>query len=224
VLVVLLWVALFFTYSQSSFVALAIGVVVAAILAWRWRAVAVVVGIAVVAVAIGLAAPQLSKVRHSLSGGSSAALNRATRGRSNLLSNGTTIVRHHPAAGVGVGGFTHAYLTTVKHPGRMKQPKPHNTPLAVAAETGLVGLALYVWVLAALARASFAWPGARGMPRLVRTAAAVVLTAIFAHSLLYNAFFEDPLVWGFFALIALARSAERAEAPVEPGVRAEYVR
>ena len=32
----------------------------------------------------------------------------------------------------------------------------------------------------------------------------LALTAIFVHSLFYNAFFEDPMTWGLIGLIALA--------------------
>jgi hypothetical protein len=35
-----------------------------------------------------------------------------------------------------------------------------------------------------------------------------MLAAIAVHSLFYNAFFEDPMVWGLFALIALAARVE----------------
>jgi hypothetical protein len=37
--------------------------------------------------------------------------------------------------------------------------------------------------------------------------AGVGLTAIFVHSLFYSAFFEDPMVWGFFGVAAMAARA-----------------
>jgi len=38
-------------------------------------------------------------------------------------------------------------------------------------------------------------------------ACGLMLGAIAVHSLFYNAFFEDPMAWGLFALIALAAGA-----------------
>jgi hypothetical protein len=40
--------------------------------------------------------------------------------------------------------------------------------------------------------------------RVAGVAAGLGLTAIFVHSLFYNAFVEDPLMWGFLALATLA--------------------
>jgi hypothetical protein len=40
--------------------------------------------------------------------------------------------------------------------------------------------------------------------RVAGLAAGLGITAIFVHSLFYNAFFEDPFTWGFLALATLA--------------------
>jgi O-antigen ligase len=81
----------------------------------------------------------------------------------------------------------------------------------VAAETGVVGLALFAWLLVAVFRQAFRRAGRVGL------VAGLGLAAIFAHSLFYNAFFEDPMMWGLIGLVALASPllvpVRRAERP-----------
>ncbi len=65
------------------------------------------------------------------------ALTASTSGRSKLVTNGLKIAEHHPAGGVGLGGFKRAYAKQAHL--RSKEPKAgasHDTPITVAAETG----------------------------------------------------------------------------------------
>ena len=203
--IVVLWVGLLFSFSQSSFAALIAGVVVAAVLAWRRRAGAVVA--AAVAILVVLALPPTKP--EAANAGRMAApqhgLNRATRGRFDLVKNGIRIAVDHPIAGVGVGGFEKAYRERVQASRRVKSPASHNTPVTVAAETGIVGLVLFAWFLAAaLAVALGRAAAGPTSARVTGLAAGLGLTSIFVHSLFYNAFFEDPFTWGFLALATLA--------------------
>jgi putative inorganic carbon (HCO3(-)) transporter len=201
--VVVLWVGLFFSFSQSSFTSLIVGVLVAAVFAWRRRALAVVGAAAVLVVALGVALPQGQGTR--IAAGQEHGLNRATRGRFDLVKNGLEIALDHPIVGVGVGGFTKAYRESVDVALRVKTPASHNTPVTVAAEEGIIGLALFAW----LAVTAFLLPFRRlGLdPPLVYAtglAAGLGLTGIVVHSLFYAALFEDPLTWGFLALVTVA--------------------
>ena len=93
---VVTWLGLLISFSQSSFAALLVVVIGAAFVAWRWRAlVAVVLAVAVLA-GISVAQPQ---VRRSLQHHTSHGLNNATSGRSSLVANGIRIAAHHPRAG-----------------------------------------------------------------------------------------------------------------------------
>jgi putative inorganic carbon (HCO3(-)) transporter len=212
VLIAGLFVGLFFSFSQSSFAALGLGVILAASLAWRWRAATAVAVVAAVMIPAGVAAPQLENVRHSLLGSSASGLNRATSGRLKLVVNGLRVAEDHPVVGVGVGGFTKAYAERLG--GRRRTPKAasHNTPVTVVSETGAVGLGLFLWLLVAALLVAF-----RGNAGFVRTAdrtaliAGILLVAIIVHSQFYNAFFEDPLSWGLLALAALAARARQPE-------------
>ena len=53
--------------------------------------------------------------------------------------------------------------------------------------------------------------------RVAGVAAGLGLTAIFVHSLFYNAFVEDPLMWGFLALATLAARESNAWATGRSG-------
>jgi O-antigen ligase/polysaccharide polymerase Wzy-like membrane protein len=212
VLLLAVWVGLFVSFSQSSFAALVAGVVLAVALAWRWRALAAVGLVAAVMIPVGMAAPQLENVRDSLFGSSQSRIDRATGNRSQLLGNGLRIAADHPVAGVGVGGFKEAYAERV---GVRRAPSSvsHNTPLTIAAENGVVGLTLFLWLLAAAALTCFRGALAGDTPAAqTRLIAGVALGAILVHSLFYDALFEDPMTWGLLALAALAAGQGGEEA------------
>jgi O-antigen ligase len=198
-----LWVGLLFSFSQSSFAALASGVVLAAALAWRWRAAAAVALVAAVMIPIGFAAPQLEGVRDSVFT-STDRLNRASGGRAKLVSNGLRIAADHPLAGVGIGGFERAYRERVEVSPRVEEPASHTTPVTIAAEAGIVGLALFAWLVGVALIVAFRRPGRATTARIAALAAGLGFFAIFVHGLFYSGFLEDPMTWGFLALLALA--------------------
>jgi O-antigen ligase len=193
---VVTWFGLLISFSQSSFAALLVVVIGAAFIAWRWRAlVAVALAFAVLA-GIAVAQPQ---IRRSLQHHTTSGLNNASSGRANLVANGIRIAKAHPVRGVGLGGFKRAYADRVHLKGNdLRRAASHDTPVTVAAETGIPGLALFAWLLVALFRQAFRRPGRVGL------VAGLGLAAIFSHSLFYNPFFEDPLTWMLIGLVALA--------------------
>jgi O-antigen ligase len=211
VVVLVAWFGLLISFSQSSFAALLVGAVGVAVVAWRWRALIAVV--AAVAVLGGIAASQPG-IRHALLHHTRSGLNSATSGRASLVANGIRIAEAHPALGVGVGGFKHAYAKRLHL--KAKEPKAaasHDTPVTIAAEEGAVGLLLFLWVLVGVFRDAFgrvdpAFPG------LVALAAGLMFAAIFVHSLFYNDFVEDPTTWVLLGLVALVAGRKR-EAPEE---------
>jgi O-antigen ligase len=194
------------SFSQSSFVALGAAIAAALILLWRRLAVAPLLLACAVLALVTIGVPQ---VRHRLVG--KAGFSHATGGRSKLVSKGIELALDHPVVGVGAGGFKRGYadLTGLKG----KEPKAaasHDTPITVAAETGLPGLALLAWlVLAGLAVAvRKAMRTAGAATRNACFAFGLALLAIVVHSLFYNALLEDPLFWALLALTAVAARAE----------------
>jgi NhaP-type Na+/H+ or K+/H+ antiporter len=78
----------------------------------------------------------------------------------------------------------------------------------VAAEEGLPGLALFVWLWAVALTAPLRGLG-RGFTSRVSFAVGLTLVAIFVHSFFYNALFEDPMTWAMLGLIGLVSSVPR---------------
>jgi hypothetical protein len=183
-----LFAGLYFTYSQSSFLALAAGAFVLGASIWPWRVTAGVLAAGVVAFAGVLAVEVV---------GSSAS--RASGGRSHLVELGWRVTRHHPLLGAGLGGFAKAAVAGTDHPYRLKGAASHTTPVTVAAELGPLGVAAYGWLLGVLTWAGLA---GRARPGVSRTLLAA-LVAIFASSLFYNSFFEDPTVWLIAGLLCV---------------------
>jgi len=184
-LLAVMWAGLLFSYSQSSMVALLVVALAVALATGDRgvrRAVVVAAAVAVLAVA-GYAAWQL------VSGDS---LNQLTSDRTARVQETTRVIAHHPLAGVGLGGQPRA-SRALAHSDR---PTPnfvsHTTPLTVAAEIGIVGVGLYLWLLVG---------GARLLAAVTRLDGAVGLAlgasflALFVHALSYSGFLEDPITW-----------------------------
>ncbi len=209
----LLGAALYFTYSQSSMVALVVVALGIALLAGDRpaRRIAAGAGAAlVVAGAVGLAL--------TISRGD---VESVTSDRSTLVADTGGVFVRHPVAGVGVGAQPRATREEAAPRTPTIQNASHTTPLTVAAELGLLGLAAFAallvgsgLVLARLGRTDLAL--ALGL--------AAVLLALLVHSLFYGGLFENPLTFGALgaAAGALAASTDRGRArsatrPAPPG-------
>ena len=207
-LVPALWLGLLLSFSQSSFAALVAGVLVAATVVWRWRAAAALGALAVLVLSLGFATPQ---VRTKLLDESRAGLDKATSSRAGLVANGIRIAGDHPLLGVGVGSFQRAYADRTGLAGRDPQKAAsHTTPVTVAAETGLPGLALLLWLGVAALGATLVGAHRTDAGRTALVAG-LTLGAIAVHSLFYNALFEDPMTWALFGLAALAAARRQEE-------------
>ena len=184
-LLAFIWAGLVFSYSQSSMVAL---VVVALAISLATgdrgvrRGVAAVAAVALLAVA-GYAVAQLVQ-------GDS--LNRVTSDRTKRVEDTARVIAHHPLVGVGIGGQPQASRAL----SGSERPTPnfvsHTTPLTVAAELGLVGLALYVWLLVGGAQLLAA---VTRLARPLGLALGAAFLALFVHALSYSGFLEDPITW-----------------------------
>jgi hypothetical protein len=83
--------------------------------------------------------------------------------------------------------------------------------VTVAAETGLPGLALLLW-LGVVALAATLLGSHRTDAGRAALVVGLTLGAIAVHSLFYNALFEDPTTWALFGLAALTAARRRDEA------------
>jgi putative inorganic carbon (HCO3(-)) transporter len=203
--IVITWAGLLPSFSQSSFAALMAAIFIAAIFVWgRWSA--LLIGAAVAVLLVGMLAS--SSIRDK------ASLSHITSGRSTLVSTGMKVALDHPAVGVGVGGFKRAYADRAHLKG--KDPKAaasHTTPITIAAENGLPGLLLFLWLVGTALLLAFRRIG-RDFDGHARLAFGLALVAILVHCVFYNALFEDPTFWGLLALVAVgARTVQGQQAP-----------
>lgn len=190
-LIVVLFAGLWFSYSQSSLAALFVVTVVLAAIAGN-RSLKLVAALTALVVLIGAAGIVVVSI-----GDHSA--RRFTSDRSRRIDLTMKVFRSHPVAGVGLGGQPLASQGRSKQGGSPTRFVSHTTPLTVAAELGVIGLAAYLALLI----------GALVLIQRVRRRAlelglglAAVLLALFVHSLAYSGFFEDPVTWLVLAVAA----------------------
>jgi O-antigen ligase len=203
----LFW-GLYYSYSQSSFVALFV-VTFAVALVGVGRRLRILLVVCALVATLAAAAVAAGAVE-----GRSA--RDVTSGRSRLVSVTLEAFRARPIAGVGIGGQPRASAEE-SGKGSPSRNASHTTPLTVLAELGIIGLALYIWALAA---AGWALLLVTKRDRTLGIGLAAVLLVLVVHSLLYAGFFEDPLTWGVLAVAAAllaSHSVVRAEADPVPG-------
>ena len=190
-LIALLFVGLWFSYSQSSMAALFVVTLALAAVAGA-RSLKLVAAITAAVVLLGAAAILVNSVRdHSA--------RRFTSDRSRRVELTWKVFRAHPAVGVGLGSQPVASQARSKQGGSPTRFVSHTTPLTVAAELGVLGLAAYLWLLGG--SAVLIEQVRRRAPPLGLGLGAVFL-ALFVHSLAYSGFFEDPLTWLAIAIAA----------------------
>jgi hypothetical protein len=192
----LLFWGLYFSYSQSSFVALFV-VTFAVALVGAGRRLRLLLLVCAAVATVAAAAVAADAV-----GGRSA--RDVTSGRSRLVEVTLDAFAVRPVAGVGVGGQPRA---SAKESGKGSPSRnaSHTTPLTVLAEGGVVGFALYLWTLAA---AAWALLLVTRRDRTLGVGLAAVFLVLVVHSFLYAGFFEDPLTWGVLGLTAAVLAAE----------------
>jgi putative inorganic carbon (HCO3(-)) transporter len=223
---------LLFAFSQTSFIALFIGLAVLAALRWsvRWALVATPFAVAAVAVAVLI-----------IGGGSDESTRTVTEGHSSLVSGGIDLAERRPLYGYGSASFSKAFAEAEDvRPG--DTTISHTEPVTVAAEQGAVGIVAYLALLGAAL-----WTLVSGMRALApglgapfrtlgegnrvelapaRIAMAAAFCALLVHTIGYAAYLTDPLTWALLAMGAVLaaevgagewpRSSRRAPARQSP--------
>ena len=205
--ILVLWIGLAQTFSQSSFIALLAGLAVLAAMRWSWRWTLAAVG-------VGTIGAVLVVILIGGKGVNFDRINIDTSGRADLVSGGIDLFAERPLQGYGSGSFQRAYR---EHRSEKKAPVTisHTEPITVAAEQGLVGLAAYAALLVAAiwTMAAGMWERAPGRePTVFDSARAAVLAtfvALLVHTLAYAGFIEDPITW---VLLAVGGSLAAARA------------
>jgi O-antigen ligase len=205
-----LWIGLAQTFSQSSLIALLAGLALLAALRWNWRwTIAVVV--------IGLIGGTLVVL---FVGGKSitpSRLNVIFSGRDHLVSGGAELFSQQPLWGYGSGSFQHAYENLLEG-GKAPVSISHTEPVTVGAEQGLIGLAAYVALVVVALATMGAGLWARGPDRdpphvfIARAAILAAFVALLVHTMAYAGFFQDPITWVLMA-VGASLAASRTGAP-----------
>ena len=157
-LLAVLWGGLVLTFSQSSFAALLVGLAVLGALRWsvRWALIAVRRRRCVVAVAFVALAP-------GRSGSTSATRSRPTRppaGATTSSRAALNLFADPPLVGQGSGSFAREFRRAEHVSAERAASASHTIPVTVAAEQGVLGLLVYLALLAAALARLFR--GARG--------------------------------------------------------------
>jgi O-antigen ligase len=203
---VLLWLlaGLVTSFSQSSIAALVLGLVVLG--AWCWGVRRTVLASVIVLVVGGVFVLLAPSSLHFGLKGSGGSANNATNGRGNLISGGLELFANRPLEGYGSGSFETEYKLHSKASAESAVSASHTIPVTVAAEQGILGLALYVALLVVAFVVLFRGAG-RSPPRI---AIAACFAALVLHTWTYADFLEDPTTWLLLAIgVALARQDDR---------------
>jgi O-antigen ligase len=184
-----LWGGLMTSISQSSITALLVGLGVLAALRWNTRR-TVATGVALLAAGGIFLLVAGSSIHFNL--GSSKSADKSTSGRYTLIKGGVNLFGDRPLTGFGPGSFAHEYRAHQHASSESAVSASHTTPITVAAEQGILGLAVYILLLIACF-GRLLGSEARGSPARVAIGAGFVALAL--HTMLYADFLEDPMTW-----------------------------
>ena len=223
-----LLLGLLFAFSQTSFISLLFGIAVLCALRWsaRWTAIAApVAGVILVAAVI-------------LLGGTSESEDSAreiSSGRTTLIEGGAELAAEHPLQGHGSASFSEAFIEQ-EGVAPSKATVSHNEPITVAAEQGVIGIAVYValivvslWALLRGIRAIASGLGAPadaigdpaeggpGALALARIALVAAFVALLIHTIGYAGYLTDPLTWALLAVGgALSAAGSSGNSSISP--------
>jgi O-antigen ligase len=184
-LLALMWAGLLFSYSQSSMAALLL-ITLALALATGDRRVRRAVGLLALAAVLAAAGYVAVQVADGES------LNRITSDRTDRVEDAVRVIEEHPVAGVGIGGQPRASRRLAGNDKPTPNFVSHTTPLTVFAELGVIGLALYAWLIVGGLMLVLR---ARRRSQPLGLALAAAFLGLFVHALFYSGFLEDPLTW-----------------------------
>ena len=202
----IIFAGLVFSFSQTTFASLFIGLAVLAALRWSvgWVAAGASLALGVTILAVLF-----------LAGGSNESSRDISEGHSSLISGGAKLAGHRPIYGYGSASFSKEFARAEDVPPG-DTTISHTEPVTVAAEQGVIGIAAYLALLAAALWTAFSGmgpiaPGLRGrlspladreraelVPARIGVAAA--FTALLAHTIGYAAYLTDPLTWALLAI------------------------
>jgi putative inorganic carbon (hco3(-)) transporter len=200
------FLGLVFAFSQTTFIALFVGLGV--LVGLRWSA-----GWAAVGAPLALGATVLAIF--FLAGGSDESSRDISEGHSSLISGGAELAQDRPVYGYGSASFSKEFARAEDVPPG-ETTISHTEPITVGAEQGVIGIAAYLALLVAalwtvLSGTRSLAPGLGGRFRPLedgnraelapaRIGLAAAFVALLAHTVGYAAYLTDPLTWALLAV------------------------
>jgi O-Antigen ligase len=207
-LIILLGAGLYFSYSQTSLLALIAGVLAVGLVAGDGRT-RKFLGVTAAAIAVGGSALVFAVAEDH-------PVRRLTSDRLPLARITLPVYTQHPVAGVGIGSQPLVSRAEEGADPRKSKNASHTTPLTVAAELGTLGVLAYAAFLAGTGWAALlSWRRDRALGLALMSC----LTALVVHSLFYSSFFENPFMWGIVGLAATTTAFVPEALRTPPAVR-----
>jgi putative inorganic carbon (hco3(-)) transporter len=187
------------SFSRAGWLALiALVLLVALFTRWRWWLVAISGLLAAVLVAVSRRVRERILVELNPTSPDNTLLTRLSLWKSTL-----NMLQHQPLFGSGLAGFQTSIL-------RYKDPNyhedlvyPHNLLLNFWSETGLLGLAAFLWLAVQALRTARRGLAAGGWPRAMAIGAFGMILTMFVHGLVDAPYFKNDLAVTFWALLGL---------------------
>ncbi len=207
--------AFLLTFSRGGYLALlGVGVGLALASRRRWRLLAIALAVTVL---FALIPPITNRVAHELNPSDP---NNTLVGRSYMWRATLQMLQHRPVTGAGLAGFSArlAPYWNATHTDRFIYP--HNLVLNFWSETGLLGLAAFIWLLYAAFRVSrHGWRTGASPWRAIHFGVLLALVGIVIHGLVDVPYFKNDLSLEFWALLAITWAglrwgSERGPQPV----------
>ena len=204
--------AVFLSLSRGGYLALAaMALILAVINRYRWYLLPAVV---IAGAAISRVPAIASRLAHEFNIHDP---NNTFLSRVDLWQATLRMLRDHPIFGTGMFGFARGIQP---YRGGVYQENliyPHNIVLNMWTETGLLGLASFLWILVQAFRVSWTgWTSGPGAWRAIQLGIVLAMVAIIVHGLVDVPYFKNDLALEFWTLVGLGWAGTRQSA-VEVG-------
>ncbi|HLH69011.1 MAG TPA: O-antigen ligase family protein [Candidatus Dormibacteraeota bacterium] len=200
-------VSVLLSFSRGGYVALAaVGIGLALSHRWRWRLLPAVL-------VVGAVLTQVPPIEHRLAHEFNPSdPNNSFLQRLHLWEATLRMLRQHPVFGAGMSAFQQTIQPYIK--GLLTDQQlvmyPHNLILNFWTETGLLGLAAFVWILVQAFRTSLqGWRRAAGSWRPLSLGVSLAMVAVIVHGMVDVPYWKNDLSLEFWSLLALTWASIR---------------
>jgi O-antigen ligase len=198
--------ATFLSLSRGGYLALAVmALILAVINRYRWYLLPAVV---VVGVAMSRVPAIATRMEHEFNLSDP---NNTFVSRLNLWEATLRMLRDHPIFGSGLFGFARSIQPYRGGVYEENLIYPHNFVLNMWTETGLLGLAAFLWLLVQTFRVSWrGWTSGPASWRAMQLGIVLAMVAIIVHGLVDVPYFKNDLALEFWTFLGLAWAGTRA--------------